>query len=586
MSRSAGHLIVDTLESAGIERVYAVPGESYLDVLDGLYDANIETVVCRQEGGAGFMALAESRLTGRPGIAMVTRGPGAANAMISVHTAWQDATALVLFVGLVPLNDRSRESFQEFSLPEWFSSTAKRVLTIDDEARSGEITADALRIAASGRPGPVVVGLPEDVLVRLTESPTPTLAEVAPPTPAPAVIDGLASRIAAAERPAFVLGGDGWHNGCGAELAGLAASAGVPIFCDWRAYDAIPHSSPAWAGWLGYGRADAVAAGFAEADLVVFVGCTRSDVLSDGYTIGFDAETVLVSLDMEATQHAGRIDEHIIASPDSFTQALTRNDAGGARDPGQLRGTRTDEWMQSRADVQSRFAAHRADAEAAPENANRAGVDLGVAFGILDDRLGGDAILTYGAGNATIWGHRFIRHERPAGLVGARNGAMGLAVPAAVAASLAYPERRAVAICGDGDFLMNGQEIATAFAHGGTPLIIVVDNGVYGTIVSHQENHYPGRPSGTRMVNPNFAAWMSAFDLGSSGVASARVSGSVPPGADGTATGAGMVGHGERVEATEDFAAALDRALAHDGPALIHVLIDPATMPPAADETA
>ncbi|MGO3064888.1 MAG: thiamine pyrophosphate-dependent enzyme [Brevibacterium linens] len=586
MSRSAGHLIVDTLESAGIERVYAVPGESYLDVLDGLYDANIETVVCRQEGGAGFMALAESRLTGRPGIAMVTRGPGAANAMISVHTAWQDATALVLFVGLVPLNDRSRESFQEFSLPEWFSSTAKRVLTIDDEARSGEITADALRIAASGRPGPVVVGLPEDVLVRLTESPTPTLAEVAPPTPAPAVIDGLASRIAAAERPAFVLGGDGWHNGCGAELAGLAASAGVPIFCDWRAYDAIPHSSPAWAGWLGYGRADAVAAGFAEADLVVFVGCTRSDVLSDGYKIGFDAETVLVSLDMEATQHAGRIDEHIIASPDSFTQALTRNDAGGARDPGQLRGTRTDEWMQSRADVQSRFAAHRADAEAAPENANRAGVDLGVAFGILDDRLGGDAILTYGAGNATIWGHRFIRHERPAGLVGARNGAMGLAVPAAVAASLAYPERRAVAICGDGDFLMNGQEIATAFAHSGSPLIIVVDNGVYGTIVSHQENHYPGRPSGTRVVNPNFAAWMSAFDLGSSGVASARVSGSVPPGADGTATGAGMVGHGERVEATEDFAAALDRALAHDGPALIHVLIDPATMPPAADETA
>lgn len=380
MSRSAGHLIVDTLEKAGIERVYAVPGESYLDVLDGLYDANIETVVCRQEGGAGFMALAESRLTGRPGIAMVTRGPGAANAMISVHTAWQDATALVLFVGLVPLNDRSRESFQEFSLPEWFSSTAKRVLTIDDEDRAGEITADALRIAASGRPGPVVVGLPEDVLVGLTEAPTPTLAEVAPPTPAPVVIDGLASRIAAAKRPAFVLGGDGWHNGCGAELAGLAASAGVPIFCDWRAYDAIPHSSPAWAGWLGYGRADAVAAGFAEADLVVFIGCTRSDVLSDGYTIGFDAETVLVSLDMEATQHAGRIDEHIIATPDSFTRALTRTDAGNARDGRQLRGGRTDEWMQGRADAQSRFAAHRPDAEAAAENPGRAGVDLGVAF--------------------------------------------------------------------------------------------------------------------------------------------------------------------------------------------------------------
>ncbi|MGZ1490810.1 thiamine pyrophosphate-dependent enzyme [Brevibacterium sediminis] len=581
MSRSAGHLIVDTLESAGIERVYAVPGESYLDVLDGLYDAKIETVVCRQEGGAGFMALAESRLTGRPGIAMVTRGPGAANAMIAVHTAWQDATALVLFVGLVPLNDRSRESFQEFSLPEWFSSTAKRVLTIDDEDRAGEITADALHIAASGRPGPVVVGLPEDVLVRLTEAPTPTLPEVAPPTPAPAVIDGLASRIAAAKRPAFVLGGDGWHNGCGVELAGLAASAGVPIFCDWRAYDAIPHSSPAWAGWLGYGRADAVAAGFAEADLVIFVGCTRSDVLSDGYTIGFDAETVLVSLDMEATQHAGRIDEHIIASPDSFTRALTRTDAADARDANQLRGDRTDEWMQGRADAQSRFAAHRPDAEAAPENPGRAGVDLGVAFGILDDRLGGEAILSYGAGNATIWGHRFIRHERPSSLVGARNGAMGLAVPAAVAASLAYPERRAVAVCGDGDFLMNGQEIATAFAHGGSPLIIVVDNGVYGTIVSHQENHYPGRPSGTRMVNPNFAAWMSAFDLSSSGAASASKASMNGDGA----SASGPTGHGERVETTEEFGPALDRALAHDGPALIHVLIDPATMPPAADET-
>ena len=582
MSRSAGHLIVDTLENAGIERVYAVPGESYLDVLDGLYDANIETVVCRQEGGAGFMALAESRLTGRPGIAMVTRGPGAANAMISVHTAWQDATALVLFVGLVPLNDRSRESFQEFSLPEWFSSTAKRVLTIDDADRAGEITADALRIAAAGRPGPVVVGLPEDVLVQLTEAPTPTITEVAPPTPAPAVIDGLASRIADAERPAFVLGGDGWHSGCGAELAGLAASAGVPIFCDWRAYDAIPHSSPAWAGWLGYGRADAVAAGFAEADLIVFVGCTRSDVASDGYSIGFDAQTVLVSLDMEAVQHAGRIDEHIIASPESFTHALNRTDAGAARDGHQLRGTRSDTWMQSRADVQSRFAAHRPDAEAAPESAGRAGVDLGVAFGILDDRLGGDAILTYGAGNATIWGHRFIRHERPASLVGARNGAMGLAVPAAVAASLAFPERRAVAVCGDGDFLMNGQEVATAFAHGAKPLIIVVDNGVYGTIVSHQENHYPGRPSGTRMVNPNFAAWMSAFDLSSSGVASANDA----SGAGNGTSVSGLTGHGERVETTEEFGPALDRALAADAPALIHVLIDPATMPPAADETA
>lgn len=548
MSRSAGHLIVNTLENAGIERVYAVPGESYLDVLDGLYDSPIETIVCRQEGGAGFMALSESRLTGRPGIAMVTRGPGAANAMISVHTAYQDATALVLFVGLVPIADRARESFQEFSLPEWFSSTAKKVIIIDDEHRAGDLTAEALRIAASGRPGPVVVGLPEDVLVRVTDSPAPTPAPIAEPQPSAIDLESLTARISTAQKPAFVLGGDGWHEGHGRTLLDLAASAGIPVFCDWRAYDAAPHTGPAWAGWLGYGRAEAVAAGYGDADLLVFVGATRSDVASDGYTRGFDAETVVVGLDPEATQHAGRIDQQILASPRSFVTALTSVDAAA------LRGGRTNAWMESRSAVQSQVAKHRPDAEVAGA-IPRTGVDLGVAFGILDDRLGGDAILTYGAGNATIWGHRFIRHCEPASLVGARNGAMGLAVPGAVAASLAFPERRAVAVCGDGDFLMNGQELATAFAHGASPLVIVVDNGVYGTIVQHQVNHYPGRPSGTRMVNPDFAVWMSSFG-----------------------------GHGERVEKTEDFEPALDRALAADGPTLIHILIDSEVMPPAADE--
>lgn len=557
MFRSAGHHIVNTLENAGIQRVYAVPGESYLDVLDGLYDSSIETVVCRQEGGAGFMALSESRLTGRPGIAMVTRGPGAANAMISVHTAYQDATALVLFVGLVPIADRARESFQEFSLPEWFSSTAKKVIIIDDEDRAGDLTADALRIAASGRPGPVVVGLPEDVLVRMTEAPDTAPAPIAEPQPSAADLESLATRIGNAAKPAFVLGGDGWHEGHGRALLDLAASAGIAVYCDWRAYDAVPHTGPAWAGWLGYGRAEAVAAGYGDADLLVFVGATRSDVASDGYTRGFDAETVVVGLDPEATQHAGRIDQQILASPRSFVTALTASTSvNGSIDAADLRGERTDEWMTSRSDVQSKVSAHRPDAEVAGAVA-RTGVDLGVAFGILDDRLDGEAVLTYGAGNATIWGHRFIRHLQSASLVGARNGAMGLAVPGAVAASLAFPERRAVAICGDGDFLMNGQELATAFAHGASPLVIVADNGVYGTIVQHQVNHYPGRPSGTRMVNPDFAVWMSSFG-----------------------------GHGERVEKTEDFEAALDRALAAEGPALIHVLIDSKLMPPAADEIA
>lgn len=567
MSRSAGHLIVRTLENAGIDRVYAVPGESYLDVLDGLYDSPIETVVCRQEGGAGYMALAEGRLTGRPGIVMVTRGPGAANAMIAVHTAYQDATALVLFVGLVPLTDRSRDSFQEFSLPEWFSSTAKKVITIDDEHRAGDLVADALRIAASGRPGPVVVGLPEDVLVRLTDAEAPATPAVPAPGPSGADLAGLTGRLTAAKRPAFVLGGDGWQGGDGRVLADFAAASGIPVFADWRAYDAVPHSSAAWAGWLGYGRAEAVVADYADADLLVFVGCTRTDVASEGYASGLDTETVLAVTDLEALGHAGRIDQHIITTSAALAEALT-----GA-DPVAVRGQRDDSWMSRCAEAQAAFARHRpdrADTDPADTGADdgdatgasatgsdtgataaNPGVDLGIAFGILDDRLGGEAVLTYGAGNATIWGHRFVRHERPASLVGARNGAMGLAVPGAVAASLVFPDRRAVAICGDGDFLMNGQELATAVAHGAKPLVIVIDNGVYGTIVAHQENHYPGRPSGTQMVNPDFAALIASFG-----------------------------GHGERIEVTADFEPALDRALAADGPALIHIVIDPATMPP------
>lgn len=557
MSQSAGHLIVRALEARGVERVYAVPGESYLDVLDGLHDSGIETVVCRHEGGAGFMALAEGRLTGRPGVAMVTRGPGAANAMVAIHTAWQDATALVLFVGLVPVNDRERDAFQEFSLTGWFGSTAKRVMTIDDPDRAGELTDEAFRIAASGRPGPVIVGLPEDLLMRQTDAPAPT--PVASPRPAPAAADiaELCARLARAERPAFVVGGDGWEAGHGRALATFAAEAGVPVFCDWRAYDAVPHDTASYAGWLGYGRADSVAAGYGDADLLVFVGCTRADVLSDGYTKGFDAETVLAIQDPNAATHAGRIDQHLLATPATLTAALLEQGAAAAR------GDRDDAWMRGRVEVQQQFTAHRPDADVPgvagasgiPAGVENPGVDLGIAFGLLDDRLAGEAILTFGAGNATIWAHRFVRHNSSASLVGARNGAMGLAVPAAVAAGLISPERKVVAVCGDGDFLMNGQELATAFAHGSAPLVIVVDNGIYGTIVQHQERHYPGRPSGTKMVNPNFADWMRSFG-----------------------------GHGEHVASTEDFAPALDRALQADGPALIHVVIDSSVMPPASSE--
>ncbi|MGG5752643.1 thiamine pyrophosphate-binding protein [Zafaria sp. Z1313] len=573
MPTSAGHLIVRQLEAHGVQRVYSLPGESFLDVLDGLHDSPIRTVVARHEGGAGFMALAEGRLTGLPGIAMVTRGPGAANALIAVHTAWQDATPLVLFVGLIPVADRGRDSFQEFSLEGWFGSTAKRVLVLDDEHRAAELVAEAMHAAASGRPGPVVVGLPEDVLVRTTESGAVPPRPVPAPAPDAGTAAELAARLATAERPLIVAGGDGWTvpvtgsgndadasfpgrpasgaarddaagagpRTAGAVLAAWAEAAHVPVAADWRAYDAVPHSSGAYAGYLGYYRSDELAARYREADLLVFVGCGRSDVPSDGYTAGLDATTVVVLPDPGAATHAGRIDQQIVATPASFASALPA--------PRDARGTRGSAWMDALDEARRRFA------DAAPEDP-ASGVDLGVAFGLLEQKLPADRTVTYGAGNATLWGHRYLRHAGPGTLVGPRNGAMGVSVPAAVAASIIDPDRLAVAVCGDGDFLMNGQELAVAAAHGTAPLVVVVDNGVFATIVQHQEKHYPGRPSGTGMTNPDFAALVASFG-----------------------------GHGETVRDTAGLAGAIDRvveaATVRRVPALLHLVIDPATMPPS-----
>jgi acetolactate synthase-1/2/3 large subunit len=535
MTLSAGHLIVKTLEAHGVERIYAVPGESYLDVLDGLHDSPIHTVVTRHEGGAGFMALAEGRLGETPGIAMVTRGPGAANAMIAIHTAWQDATAMVLFVGLIPLADRGRDSFQEFSPEGWFSTTAKAVFVLDDEHQAGDVVARAMRLASTGRPGPVVVGLPEDVLVRMTSSPVPAVLPLPDAAPSAAALESLSTMLGRAKQPAIIVGGDGWDPATSARLADFAEAARMPVLADWRAYDAIDHDSPAYAGWLGYGRAERTVQALNDADLLVFIGCTRGDVLSEGYQAALDTPTIVVSTDAGLTGHAGRIDVHLGIGPAQFVSALPSGDS--------LRGTRGPEWMD-------RLRAEQLDFTV-PGPDGGTGVDLGIAFESLEAALDADRIITYGAGNATLWGHRYLSHHGPKSLAGPRNGAMGLSVPAAVAASIMHPGRHVVAICGDGDFFMNAQELAVSFAHGGTPLIVVADNGIFGTIVDHQQRHYPQRPSGTSMENPNFAQWIESFG-----------------------------GHGEFVATTAEFAPALERALASGLPAVLHLKTDPATMGP------
>ncbi|MFE5844298.1 thiamine pyrophosphate-dependent enzyme [Streptomyces niveus] len=550
---SAGHLIVRQLEREGIRRVYGVPGESYLDVLDGLYDSDISTVVTRHEGGAGFMALAEGRLTGLPGVALVTRGPGAANAFIAVHTAYQDATPLLLFVGLIPVPDRGREAFQEFDVAGWFGSTAKKVVTLDDPAAATRVVAECVHIARSGRPGPVVIGLPEDVLTRDPGAGAGTVDPlcVARPRVSGAQLAELGERLGRARRPLFVVGGEGWTAASGEALVRWAAARSVPVVCDFRAYDAVPHEldgGDAFVGSLGYGRGEHAAALLDDADLTVFVGTPRTDVLSDGYTRGLGSETVLV-LPGDALGHCGRVDQFIAADAPGFALDLAESaftaPPAGARvsgaDPGRLEKAR------------EAFLRFSLPPSAPAEVTGGPYVDMTAVMEVLRAELARDAVITFGAGNHALWPSRYLPPGSPSSLVAPRNGAMGMGVPAAVAASLAFPGREVVSVAGDGCFMMNGQEIATAVGYGASPIVLVVDNGCYATIREHQEGAYPGRPSGTHLTNPDFAAWARSYGA-----------------------------FGESVRSTGDFRAAFLRARASGLPAVLHLFQDPATRAPSA----
>ena len=359
---------------------------------------------------------------------LVTRGPGAANAAIAVHTAYQDATPLVLMVGLIPVADRNRESFQEFDLHAWFGSTAKKVVILDDPDSAAGLVDDALFTAASGRPGPVVIGLPEDVLVRRTDhAPVPPRWPAAP-APSAAQLDQLAVLLDRAERPLIVVGGDGWAAGTGAGLADWAHGHGIPVASDFRAYDAVPHSSPSYVGSLGYGRSDALARRLDEADLLVLVGCVRGDVLSDGYRRGLSTPTVLVNPDVDAHGHAGRIDLQLVATPASFTAtlpAITKHPTADWLDPAR--------------------AEHLAFAT--PWPAPDRGVDLYQVMGQLATAIEDDAVITYGAGNHALWAARYLPHNSAGSLAAPRNGAMGMGVPAAVAASIIFPGRARCSLC-------------------------------------------------------------------------------------------------------------------------------------------
>jgi len=519
-----GKEIVNALEAQGVERTFIVPGESFLPVLDGLHDSSIDTVVCRQEGGAAYMAEAQGKATGKPGVAMVTRGPGASNAFVAIHAAWQDCTPMVLFVGLIPFSDRDRESFQEFDPKAWFGTQAKQVFVLDDPSSASRVVADAFFQASTGRPGPVVVGLPEDVLYEEFEG------TVYPPRPvsrggaSQGQRDAVEKQLASAKRPLIYAGGPGWDQETSRKLAEFADAHNIPVVHDWRATDRIAFSAAANAGWLGYGRDENVARLLDDADVLVQVGAALTDVPTDGYTLrqSPDAVNIIALMDTALRGHSGAVTEHIVASP---------------------------------ADEQRYAAAHQAHLDFAaisqPDTWRKAPegtAHLEEVFRQLQEQVGNDGIYTFGAGDHCIWAQRFLRTEQFPSQLGMRNGSMGYSVPAAVAAALEFPERTVVTIAGDGEYLMNGQEFATAVQEGTAFLAVTVTNGQYSTIRGHQEKYFPGRVSGTQMVNPDFAEVAKAFG-----------------------------GHGELVTADDQAAGAIERALRkvreERVPAIVNVIV-------------
>ncbi|WP_404288768.1 thiamine pyrophosphate-dependent enzyme [Glutamicibacter arilaitensis] len=535
--KSAGHVIVDTLVAHGVERAYVVPGESYLDVLDGLHHSAIDTVVCRHEGGATYMAEADGKMHQRPGIAMVTRGPGAANAHVGLHTAWQDSTPLVLFVGLIPFEHRGKEAFQEFDPKAWFGTGAKRVMILDHPDRASEIVAEAMFAAMSGRPGPVVVGLPEDIITREVPAATHPVIPVA--TGGMTVTDwkALNEALQEADKPLFIFGGNDWSHEGAANFTRWLEDHDLPAAAEWRCEGTVPFNSPSYVGPIGYGRPKPTYDLLEETDLLIFVGTVPGDVITDGFNIrqNWDKKNFLVTIDPSLRGRSGPVSHQIVAKPDVFVRDLMLMDLK-VKDSWR-------EWTGRMRGEQEKFAQLPSAVPAEGQ------AQMATLMANLVESLPEDAMVTFGAGEHTNWAHRYFPTNGYASMLSARNGSMGYSIPSAVAASLSYPGRRVVTIAGDGEFMMNGQELATAAQYGATPLVIVMDNQQYGTIRTHQERHYPGRVSGTQLQNPDFALMAKSFG-----------------------------GYGVRVEKDADVPAAVESALAAiDGDktfALIHLIVE------------
>jgi acetolactate synthase I/II/III large subunit len=542
--RTGGEILLDQLSIHGVRHVFCVPGESYLAALDAFYDSNVKLTICRHESAAAMAAEAIGKATGRPGICFVTRGPGATNAAPGIHIARQDSTPLIVFVGQVARVMREREAFQELDYRAVFGSVAKWATEIDDPARIPEFVSRAFHTACNGRPGPVVLALPEDMLSERIAVPDARAFEPVETWPGQTDMSRLQDLLWAAKRPVALIGGSRWSEAACAALMRFAERFALPVATTFRRGHLFDALHPCYAGDLGIGLNPKLHALVRGADLVLLIGGRLSEMPSQSYTL-FDIPEPQVKLVHvhPSAEELGRVYHPAVAinaSPTAFCLALE-----DLQPPNEIA------WR-------SESAAAHADYMTWSEKATRqpGGVNLGEVMVWLRENLPADAIVTLGAGNYSAWVHRFYRVRRFGGLVGPTSGSMGYGFPAALGTKTLYPERTVVCVSGDGDFLMTGQDFATAVQYKLPVIVVLADNSLYGTIRMHQEREYPGRVIATQLHNPDFVAYAQAFGS-----------------------------YGALVEKTADFPAAFGAAQKSGKPAIIHLKIDPEAITPSATLT-
>ena len=531
--RHGGQILVDQLKIQGVDRVFCVPGESYLAALDGLFDSGIDTIVGRNEGGVSMMAEAYGKLTGRPGVAMVTRGPGATNASGGVHVAFQDSTPMILFVGQVASDQRDREAFQEVDYRQMFGPLAKWVAEIDRTDRIPEYISRAFHIAVSGRPGPVVLALPEDMLSATADVPDAPRANPARQQASQTAINDVLDAMERAKNPLMLVGGPLWSAQAAIDTARLAEQTGWPVATTFRCQDYIDNRHPNYIGDLGIGPNPALAERVAAADTLLVLGARLGEMTSGGYSLFQVPKPTqrLIHIHPNADE-LGRVYHADLAischSCDFLTQAVAATHGQSVPTPETERAA-YDHWQTP--------------------TATPGAVKMEQIISQLTQTLPDTAIITNGAGNYAAWLHRYYRYKSYRTQLAPTSGTMGYGLPAAISAKLMHPDRDVICLAGDGCFQMNGQEFGTAVQYGANIVVIIANNGVYGTIRMHQARQYPNRPSGTDMINPDFAALARAYG-----------------------------GHGETVTQTDQFAAALDRARTAGKPAIIDLKTDPAAV--------